>query len=215
MCIRDSILDSPNATLILKGYDGENLGEFRRNLAAYKAIKITGDRDAQGGVEPLSVPINTAEVKTHLEQVRKDLYETGRGVDTQTDKLGNATGVALKFIYADLDLDCNGIETEFQSGFEMMRFFIDTYLQLIGQGDYSKERVDFILNRDIVINETEAVTNCKNSAGIISEQTIVANHPFVKDVEAELKQLEEEQQVAIDEYGQLGQEPQAVSADEE
>lgn len=211
----NNILDSPNATLVLKGYDGENLGEFRRNLAAYKAIKITGDRDTQGGVEPLNVPINTAEVKTHLEQVRKDLYETGRGVDTQTDKLGNATGVALKFIYADLDLDCNGIETEFQSGFEMMRFFIDTYLQLTNQGDYSKEQVQFILNRDIIINETEAIANCKNSAGIISEQTIVANHPFVKDVEAELAQLKSEQQAAIDEYGQLGQEPQAVSADEE
>lgn len=210
----NNILDSPNATLILKGYDGENLGEFRRNLAAYKAIKIIGDRDTQGGVEPLSVPINTAEVKTHLEQVRKDLYETGRGVDTQTDKLGNATGVALKFIYADLDLDCNGIETEFQSGFEMMRFFIDTYLQLIGQGDYSGEQVQFILNRDIIINESEAITNCRNSAGIISEQTVVANHPFVKDVEAELKRLEAEQQEIIDEYGQPG-EPQAVKADEE
>ena len=211
----NNILDSPNATLILKGYDGENLGEFRRNLAAYKAIKITGDRDTQGGVEPLNVPINTAEVKTHLEQVRKDLYETGRGVDTQTDKLGNATGVALKFIYADLDLDCNGIETEVQSGFGMMRFFIDTYLQLTGQGDYTKEQVEFILNRDIIINESEAITNCKNSAGIISEQTIVANHPFVQDVDAELTRIKEEQQEAIDEYGQFGQKQQAVNADEE
>ena len=136
-------------------------------------------------------------------------------MDTQTEKLGNATGVALKFIYADLDLDCNGIETEFQSGFGMMRFFIDTYLQLTGQGDYTKEQVEFILNRDIIINESEAITNCKNSAGIISEQTIVANHPFVQDVDAELTRIKEEQQEAIDEYGQFGQKPQAVNADEE
>lgn len=211
----NNILDSPNATLVLKGYGGESLSEFRHNITTYKAVNIIADNTTQGGVDPLNVPINTAEVKTHLEQVRKDLYETGRGVDTQTDKLGNATGVALKFVYADLDLDCNGIETEFQSGFEMMRFFIDTYLQLTGKGDFSGEQVDFILNRDIIINESEAIANCKDSAGIISEQTIVANHPFVKDVEAELAQLKTEQQAAIDDYAQFGQEPQAVKADEE
>ena len=96
-----------------------------------------------------------------------------------------------------------------------MRFFIDTYLQLTGQGDYTKEQVEFILNRDIIINESEAITNCKNSAGIISEQTIVANHPFVQDVDAELTRIKEEQQEAIDEYGQFGQKQQAVNADEE
>lgn len=217
----NNILDSPNAAIILKGYDGENLGEFRRNLATYKAIKIDGDAENHGGVETLAVPINTAEVKTHLEQVRKDLYETGRGVDTQTTELGNATGVALKFIYADLDLDCSGLETEFQSAFELMRFFIDTYLQLTGQGNFFDETVDFILNRDIIINETEAITNCKNSTGIISEQTIIANHPFVKDVDAELELVQKEREASQQQlndytasFGQTAQKDNMVNADE-
>lgn len=207
----NNILDSPNATIVLKGYDGEDLGEFRRNLAKYKAIKIDGDAESRGGVETLTVPINTGEVQTHLEQTRKDLYETGRGVDTQRAELGNATGVALKFIYADLDLDCNGLETEFQSGLETMRFFINTYLQLTGQGDYFNDDVDFILNRDIIINETEAIANCQASAGLISEQTLLANHPFVKDVEAEVAQLKKEREEnaqSEDDYAQnFGQKP--------
>lgn len=200
----NNILDSPNATLILKGYGGENLGEFRQNLAVFKAIKIDGDKETQGGVEPLNVPINTAEVQIHLQQTRKDLYETGRGVDTQSEKLGTASGVALKFVYADLDLDCNGLETECQSSFKRMRFFIDTYLQITGQGDYTGEDVTFIMNRDGIINETDAITNCKNSMGIISEQTIVANHPFVTDVDQELAQLKAEraEEKPADDYGE-------------
>lgn len=212
----NNILDSPNATVVVKGYGGIEAGEFRRNLSVYKTILLDSDPGMETGIDTLTVPINTSDTLAHLEQVRKDLYETGRGVDTQTDKLGNATGVALKFVYADLDLDCNGIETEFQSGFETMRFFIDTYLQLVGKGDYSGEQVDFILNRDIIINETEAITNCKNSAGIISEKTIVANHPFVTDVDAELDRLEEERNASVeDEYGQFGQAVSEADDDEE
>lgn len=185
----NNILDSPNSTLILKGFDGENLGEFRRNLATYKVVKVNNNDLDKGDVVPLTVPINTADVKIHLEQLRKDLYETGRGVDTQITELGNASGVALKFIYADLDLDCNGIETEFQSSFQMMKFFIDAYLQVVDQVDFTNEKLEIILNRDILINETETISNCRNSAGLISDETIIANHPFVTDVDKELDRL--------------------------
>ena len=35
-------------------------------------------------------------------------------------------------------------------------------------------------------------TICKDSVGIISQKTILKNHPFVEDVEEELKQLQKE-----------------------
>lgn len=34
---------------------------------------------------------------------------------------------------------------------------------------------------------------CRDSVGIISRKTILKNHPFVEDAEAELKQLEKEE----------------------
>lgn len=202
----NNILDNPNATMVIRGFGGTEAGEFRRNLAVYKTIVLDSDPGMDTGVDTLTVPINTTDTLAHLEQVRKDLYETGRGVDTQTDKLGNASGVALKFIYADLDLDCNGIEAELQSGFKMMLFFINTYLQLTGKGDFTTEQVEFILNRDIIINESEAVANCRNSAGIISEETLVANHPFVTDAAVELERLnkEREAQKQQDDYDGFG-----------
>lgn len=41
-----------------------------------------------------------------------------------------------------------------------------------------------VFNRDISINETEAIDQCGKSKGVISDETIVANHPWVSDVEA-------------------------------
>ena len=40
--------DARNTILILKNYDGENLGEFRHNLATYGAIKVRTESGADG-----------------------------------------------------------------------------------------------------------------------------------------------------------------------
>lgn len=185
----DNLLDSPNSVMVLTNYDGEDLGEFRRNLARYKAVKVTDN----GGLDVKSSPLSTDAVNAHLDRTRRDLYEAGRGVDTQRESLGNLSGVALKFLYADLDLDCSGIESEFAAGFEEMLFFLKSYFAVTGQGDFWREEAALILNRDILINEAEAVESCVQSEGILSKQTILENHPWVESAAMERRRIQEEQ----------------------
>ncbi len=54
--------DARNTILVLKNYDGENLGEFRHNLSTYGAVKVRED----GGVETLQVEINARELQGHF-----------------------------------------------------------------------------------------------------------------------------------------------------
>ena len=54
---------------------------------------------------------------------------------------------------------------------------------------------------DMPVNETDIINNCRSSDGLISRRTILTNHPWVKDVDAELKALEEEEQRAMDAFG--------------
>ncbi len=56
---------------------------------------------------------------------------------------------------------------------------------------------EFVFNRDILINESEAITDCQNSAGVISRETIVANHPWTKDTKAELERLKKEREEEV------------------
>ncbi|WP_282804595.1 phage portal protein [Clostridium tetani] len=190
----NNLEDLPNSIYVLKDYDGTNLGEFRRNMSLYRAVKVAGD----GGVETRNLEINVEAYKTHIEQTRKDIYEFGRGVDTQSDKFGNSpSGISLKFLYNDLDMDCNIIETEFQASLEYLLWFINQHLINTGQGDYTNENVEFIFNRDTLINETDSINNCQNSVDIISDETIVANHPWATKDELEKikKQKEEHERV--------------------
>jgi SPP1 family phage portal protein len=210
----NNLEDLPNSIYVLKNYDGQDLGEFRRNMSTYRAVKVMGDQG--GGVDTLSIDIDTEATEKHLDRLRKDIYEFGRGVDTQSERFGgDKSGIALKFLYADLDMDANIMETEFQASLEQLLWFVNVHLANTGAGDFSKESVEFVFNRDILINETDAITNIKNSVGILSDETLVAQHPWVTDVQEELDRIQKQRDAAAAAYGGLPPDQQVGDGDDE
>lgn len=199
----NNLEDLPNSIYVVKNYDGTDASEFRKNISTYRVAFVSDD----GGIDAVGIDIDTEAYKTHMEQARKDIYEFGRGVDTQAENFGgDKSGVALKFLYADLDMDANMMETEFQASLEQLRWFIDTHLYNTTGVDYSGGNVDFIFNRDVMFNESQVIADIKNSMGILSEETLIANHPYVTDVQAELerKASEREEDMPTDTFGGLG-----------
>lgn len=193
----NNLQDLPNSVYIVKDYDGVDLGELRQNMTQFRTIKVSGT----GGVDTISLEINTEAFTTHMDRLRKAIYEFGRGVDTQADKFGNSpSGIALRFLYSDLDMDANIIETEFQASLEQLLWFVDQHLYNTTNKDYSDIDVTFLFNRDIVINETEAITNVKDSVGILSDETVIANHPWTIEVQEEMDRKQEENKAAMEQF---------------
>ena len=182
-----------NLIFVLKGYGGQNLSDFIKQLNEDRAILIDDAED--GGVDTLTPQMDITALREHYEQLNRDIVESGQSVNKDLDKFGSApSGVALKFMYSSLDLKCNLMETEFSRGFEMLLYFVDLYLQISGQGDYEKIDVELVFNRDMAINEAEQIQNCSNSQGIVSDETLIAHHPFVSDVEEELEALKRQKE---------------------
>lgn len=188
--IANELEDVRNLIYVLKGYGGQNLAEFMRDLSYYRAIKIEAGEDS--GVDTLDSNININAVKEHYETLKKDIYDFGQGVDKSSDKLGNSpSGIALRFMYSGLDLKCNAMEENFKWGFERLLYFVNKYLELTKQPISDKE-ITIVFNRDITINETEAVENIVRSQDILSLETLIAQHPWVIDVDEELKKVQAE-----------------------
>lgn len=186
-----------NTILVLKNYDGQDLGEFRYNLSTYAAVKVRED----GGVETLTIEVNAENYKAILEVFKKALIENARGYDAKDDRLsGNPNQMNIQSMYSDIDLDANSMETEFQAAFEQLIWFICQDLKTKGMGDFENEEVSVIFNRDILINESEVIENCSKSAGIISNETIVEQHPWTKDAQTELERLKKEKEEAVQDY---------------
>ena len=187
--------DARNTILVVKNYDGVDLGEFRRNLATFGAVKVRSD----GGVDTLTVEINAENYKGILELLKKSLIENARGYNAKDDKLsGNPNQMNIQSMYSDIDLDANGMETEFQAAFEELLWFIDQDLSNRGLGDFEAEEVSIVFNRDMLINESESIENCSKSTGILSDETIVEQHPWVNNVETELARIRKEKEKAME-----------------
>ncbi len=193
--------DVHSTILVLKNYDGTDLGEFRQNLATYGAIKVRTVEGSQGGVDTLQIEVNSENYKAVLEMLKTALIENMRSFDGKDDRLtGNPNQMNIQSLYADIDLDANDMETELQAAFEDVFWFINQHLSNMGEGDYDNTAIEVIFNRDMLINESEAIENCSKSGGIISDETIVAQHPWTKDPAKELEKLKEQATEAPDPY---------------
>ena len=183
------IEDEPDRVKVVKDYDGTNKGEFIYNLARYRTVFLRGT----GSIDTLDTSINVDAIQAHLTRLRQDIYEFGGGVDTQNKDLGNASGVALKFVYSDLDMDCTDFGNELSWSVEQICWFIKQDLLLHNEGDFTDAQITVVFNTDVTINESETITNIQNSQGVVSNRTLLEQHPYVTDVDEELSRLEEEQ----------------------
>lgn len=183
--------DTGNTVLVVKNYDGMSLGEFRQNLATYKAVKVSDD----GGVSALKVEVNVQNYKEILSLLKKALIENARCYDAKDDRLsGNPNQMNIQSMYSDIDLDANGMEVEYQAAFDDLLWFVNAHLANTGAGNFDGMNVNIIFNKDILINETESIENCQKSVGILSDETIVSQHPWTSDVKKELQRIKKERQ---------------------
>ena len=199
--IADNVDDFPNSTTVVKNYDGASKEEFVHNKNQYRTIFVQGDGDARA----METPLNIEEVDKHLQRLREDIYEFGQGVNTADKDIRDTSGVALRFLYADLDMDCIDWGSECEWSLMLLIWFIQQDLIARGKGDFTDVYYSILFNTDVIINETETIQNCFTSAGIISGRTIADNHPWVMNADKEMKDLLDEQGDVLDlesEYGQ-------------
>lgn len=202
--------DARNTILVLKNYDGTNLGEFRKNLATYGAVKVRYDGETKGGVETLEITVNADNYKTIVDIFKKAIIENGMGFDSKDERMsGTPNQMNIQSMYSDIDIDANDTETEFQAAFEDILWFMNAHLANAGYGDFEEEKIEIIFNRDMMMNESEIIEDCRNSAGILSDETIVSMHPWVDDPKKELERLEQkkkkEQEEMLSQYNPFGQ----------
>ncbi len=185
--------DARNTILVLKNYDGTNLGEFRKNLSEYGVVKVKTIDGNDGGVETLKINIDSSNYEVMAKALKRAIIENARGYDSKDEKMGaNPNKMNIQSIYADIELDAGLMETEFQASFEMLFEFIKAYIKNTYQEEYFDENIDVIFNKDILINESEAIKNCLISKDIISTETIISQHPWVNQIDLEIEKIKKE-----------------------
>ena len=190
----NKLIDIAKYVWILKGYQGTDLGEFVKNLESFGAIKVKESGSVDNKVGDLPYEAHDS----YLNRLEDNIYIFGRGVNMRSDKFGNSpSGVALRFMYSLLDLKANSTIIKYSLGLQEFAWFFTDFINRENQKKYDPQSVDFIFNKSMILNEKEMADIAVESKGVISDRTILANHPWVKNPAQEEEWLKEEKQNII------------------
>ncbi|WP_373894453.1 phage portal protein [Virgibacillus sp. CBA3643] len=192
----NTVEDVQKFLYVLKGYEGTDLEEFITNLKRYRAIKTDGESGSGVDIKQGDVPINSTD--SILDRLTELIYQAAQGVDNSNDKFGNnPTGVSLQFLYSFLDMKANTMERKFSKSLKQLLWFVCEYLSIAENIETDYRDYKFTFNKSIITNKKEEIENVNNSKGIVSDETIFANHPLVDDPQLEKERMETPQESAF------------------
>lgn len=189
---------SGSSIFVLKNYDGENLSEFRKNLSAFRMVKIKDTADGlNGDIKTLEVEVNAENYNSILTMFKKAMIENCKGYDINELKSnGSPNEMTIKAVFSDIDLDANELETEYQSSLEQFLWFINVHIEKTYHVK-AAPNIRIIFDRDLMINESQIIDDISKSFGILSHQTLISMHPYVKHINEELDRLKEEKDEGV------------------
>lgn len=178
---------------ILENYGGEDLKEFLGDLKRYKTVKTETGADGRtnGGLKTLQIEIPVEARKTILEILEKRIYKAAQSLDMDNSNFGNSSGVALKFFYRKLELKAGLLQIEFERGFNQL---IRAILQYLGVTEY--KTINQTWTRNMISNDLENAQIAVESKDVISDETIIKNHPWVENPEYEYEKIKQQKEEA-------------------
>lgn len=195
----DNIFRFQEFLLLLRGFGGQDLEVIIEQLKKFKAMNAS---DKESGAEYLKVEIPVEARKVILEIIKKNIFLLGRGVDPDSLEGSQLTNVVIKSKYANLDMKGNDTEKQYKIFYKELIYDINIFYR----NTYSDE---IIFTRNQIFNTDEKIKNCIDSLGVISLRTILENHPFVVDVEEELRRIkkenEEKQRQLLTDLGEINE----------
>jgi len=193
----DDIQDSIIKLINYGGMKQQDLSELLEYLKMYKILPL----DDKGDAEFMKNEIPVEARKLIVEMLRNNIFEFGQGVDVSKVGDGNITNIVIKSRYALLDLKANGFERKVTEFIKNVLWFVNKHLELKGMQTDDLKKVNVVYNRSIIVNNTEVVKMGTDSKGLISDETILKNHPWVNDFEEELKKVQEEKLANMETFG--------------
>lgn len=190
----NDIEDIQEVIWVITNYDGKS-GDFLKDVKKYKTVFLEDEGDgAKGDVRTLSVEIPVEARNSLLELLKKQIYESGQGLQQDNENFGNASGVALKFFYRKLELKAGLLETEFRESINKLVEAILDFYRL----PYKK--ISQVWSRNMIASDLETSQIATQSVGIIPEKLILQNHPWVDDVDEAERLLKEEEEKEVESF---------------
>lgn len=176
-----------------------NLSATEEELATMKAtrtILIDGDSD----VSYLTKSISDTQIENMLDNINSSIHTISNAPDFSSEEFnsGVSSGIALQFKLVGFNNLSSNIEARFRKALQKRVSLINSILELIDSDFYL---VDISFKHNLPTSITDTVNMVNSLRGLVSDETLLAQLPFIKDVDEELARVREEEESFGSGYG--------------
>lgn len=180
----DLIRDNCDPIAVIKNASETDTEIFNEDLRRSKIVRVEGT----GDFSYASKSIDYSSIESFLKMVKSDIFDQIGVVSRETELSYVTSGRALDRLYVDMDNDAAEMGKILRNTLKDFFSFIDEQ-----EGTNYADRFDIIFNTDKPTDESQIISNISSSQSLLSKRTLLEQHPWVKDVDEELKRIEEEQ----------------------
>lgn len=181
--LSNNLQDFADAIYVVKGFVGNDLGQLRFNLKNKKAIGV----GENGSVDVKTVNVPVEGRKTKMQMDKEAIYKFGFGFDSSqiADSSGSVTNVVIKAGFSLLNMKANKTEIRLKAFLKWANNLVIQDINRLNGTTYSADSVEFIINREMLVNENDIVMNEKTEAErrSLEVQTLLAAAPLLPDDE--------------------------------
>lgn len=177
-----------DAYLALYGFtaDSEDVAQMKENRVLLM--------DEGTSAEWLVKQINDAYVENMKNRLDKDIHKFAKCPNMSDQEFAsNASGIAIKFKLLGTENLVSIKERKFKRGLQQ-RFELMSMINSVLREGFDWRGIDINFTRNIPSNNTEIADMVNTLKDIVSEETLLAQIPFVEDVQNELEKLKQQRE---------------------
>ena len=193
----DSFSDFADAYLVLQGMtaDENDLADMKK----HRCILLDGEEHCNASF--LTKNISDTQVNDILENLNEKIYAIAQCPDFTSPQLfGNASsGVALRYKLLNFENLASTIENRMRKALQRIIELICAILNLSAE-EATWRDVEIIFTENLPVDMSETVNLVNALRGVVSQETLLAQLPFIQDAEEELKKLRAEEKETLNIY---------------
>ena len=177
-----------DAYLCLQGLvaDSDDVKTMKEN----RILLLDADSDAKWLIKDTN-DTNIENVKTRID---KDIHKFSKTPDMSDENFsGNSSGVAIKYKTLPMENIVSIKERKFKKGLQRRIELLFNIMSKMS-APYDWRAIDITFTRNLPTNDTEIAQMVSTLSGIVSNETLLAQVPFVEDIQDEQKKVEEEKE---------------------
>ena len=174
---QDTTVEKNTTPLVeVKGYSGTSDADLKYAVENLSLVKV----DGAGGIMLHMRNMDSAAIDLWTKRLMQEYYEATSTVGKEMELHYAQSGKALDRLFIDMENSARELA-------HILETALVRYFEVIGY-----EGVDIIWNTDRPVDDLDIINGIQTSRGLVSDRTLLEQHPWVDDIEEELIRREQE-----------------------